>query len=221
MLFGADEGADPETGGARAADDTPDDEPTRKVRGRLRHHSSTPGGGVSRRDPTIRPGVSRKWQRMPGAATFKPPSRERSSGWHPRSRLRRPPAPQPRLDAGSARARPYKIAEPDGQTKQLLAVTIMVVNRRKETIRRFAEVIFTFQVRLEVRCQKGPHPRTDLTGRRSSDLDAALADLHYPDVADYARGSNALAGWHADEDGRVRYVSSSTSRRRRFANGRC
>ena len=30
MLFGADEGADPETGGARAADDTPD-EPTRKV----------------------------------------------------------------------------------------------------------------------------------------------------------------------------------------------
>ena len=31
-LFGADEGADPETGGGRAADDMPDDEPTRKVR---------------------------------------------------------------------------------------------------------------------------------------------------------------------------------------------
>jgi hypothetical protein len=61
----------------------------------------------------------------------------------------------------------------------------------------------------------------DLTGRGSSDLDAALADLHYPDVADYAGGSNALAVWHADEDGRVRYVSSSTSRRRRFAKGWC
>jgi hypothetical protein len=83
-----------------------------------------------------------------------------------------------------AHARPYKIAEPDGQTKQLLAVTIMVVNRRKETIRCFADVTFTFQVRLEVHCQKGLHPRTDLTGRGSSDLDAALADLHYPDVAD-------------------------------------
>lgn len=63
---------------------------------------------------------------------------------------------------------------------------------------------------------EGLDPRTDLTGRGSSDLDAALADLHYPDVADYARGSNALAGWHADENCRVRYVSSNTSRSRRF-----
>jgi hypothetical protein len=31
-LFGADEGADPETVGGRAADNTPDDETTRKVR---------------------------------------------------------------------------------------------------------------------------------------------------------------------------------------------
>jgi hypothetical protein len=92
----------------------------------------------------------------------------------------------------------------------------MVVNRRKETIRCFADVTFTFQVRLEVHCQKELHPRTDPTGRGSSDLDAALADLHYPDVADYARGSNALAGWHADENCRVRYVSSNTSRSRRF-----
>ena len=65
---------------------------------------------------------------------------------------------------------------------------------------------------------EGLHPRTDLTGRGSSDLDAALADLHYPDVANYPRGN---AGWHVDEDGRVRYVSSSTSRRRRFAKGWC
>lgn len=94
-LFGADEGADTETGGGRAADDTPD-EPTRKVRlpsscgltvlvdvrartrspaelGRLRHHSSTPGGGVSRRGPTIRSGVAQAAMATHAgrAATFK------------------------------------------------------------------------------------------------------------------------------------------------------
>jgi hypothetical protein len=42
------------------------------------------------------------------------------------------------------------------------------------------------------------------SARASSDLDAALADLHYCDVADYAVGCNTSAGWGPDDDGVVR-----------------
>ena len=80
----------------------------------------------------------------------------------------------------------------------------MVVNRRKDTRRRFSDVTFAFQVRLEVRCAPGLYPARDMTGYGSPDPDAALADLHYCDVADYAVGCNTSAGWAADADGVVR-----------------
>ena len=139
-LFGADEGADTETGGGRAADDTPD-EPTRKVRlpsscgltvlvdvraqtrspaelGRLRHHSSTPGGGVSRRGPTIRSGVAQAAMATHAgrAATFKLaiPANGRADGIPvPGSSGLQRPSPGLTLEA---HARPYKIAEPDEAT---------------------------------------------------------------------------------------------------------
>ena len=76
-----------------------------------------------------------------------------------------------------------------------MALTVMVVDRRDNTRRRFSDVTFAFQVRLEVRSAPGLYPRANVTGYASSDLDAALADLHYRDVADYAVGCNTSAGW--------------------------
>ena len=55
-----------------------------------------------------------------------------------------------------------------------------------------------------MRSAPGLYPRANVTGYASSDLDAALADLHYCDVADYAVGCNTSAGWAPDEDGVVR-----------------
>ena len=123
-LFGADEGADPETGGGRAADDTPDDEPTRKVRlpsscgltvlvdasvtrtrspaepGRLRYHSPASRGSVPRRGSTIRPCVAEAamaaYPRR-GDGQARNPANGRAEGI-PVPDFRRPPAPRPRLD---------------------------------------------------------------------------------------------------------------------------
>src|SRR5258708_27470903 len=86
----------------------------------------------------------------------------------------------------------------------MMEFTVMVVNRRLSTRRRFNDVTFAFQVRLEVRAANGLYPRANVTGYASSDLDAALADLHYCDVADYAVGCNTSSGWGPDDDGVVR-----------------
>jgi hypothetical protein len=103
-----------------------------------------------------------------------------------------------------AHARPYKLDQPDGTTRDVMALTVMVVNRRMSTRRRFNDVTFAFQVRLEMRSTAGLYPRANVTGYASADLDATLADLHYCDVADYAVGCNTSAGWAPDEDGIVR-----------------
>ena len=103
-----------------------------------------------------------------------------------------------------AHARPYALDQPDGTKRNLMALTVMIVNRRNNARRRFSDVTFAFQVRLEVRSALGLYPRANVTGYASSDLDAALADLHYCDVADYAVGCNTSAGWTPDEDGVVR-----------------
>ena len=79
-----------------------------------------------------------------------------------------------------------------------------MVNRRRAIQRRFADVTFAFQVKLEVRCESGLFARSDMTGFGSQDPDAALADLHYAGIAEYAIGCNASAGWAADGDGVVR-----------------
>lgn len=63
---------------------------------------------------------------------------------------------------------------------------------------------FAFQVRLAVRCASGLYPRCDLSGYGSTDLDAAVGDLHYWDAAEYAIGRGTSAGWQADADGVVR-----------------
>ena len=55
-----------------------------------------------------------------------------------------------------------------------------------------------------MRCESGLFARHDLSGYGSSDPDAAIADLHYGDVAEYAIGRGTSAGWEADQDGIVR-----------------
>ena len=226
-----DEASDPETGtgGGRAADDAPDDEPSARksrvpsacgltvlVDASVREVEVSLSWGdyvtvpplpdevftdeKAQYDPAYR---NVQWQRVPGQATLRLPVPENGRG-------------RPVLVPGSAgaqrtggalvleaHARPYTLDQPDGTKRHLMALTVMVVNRRDNTRRRFSDVTFAFQVRLEVRSAPGLYPRANVTGYASSDLDAALADLHYCDVADYAVGCNTSAGWTPDEDGIV------------------
>jgi hypothetical protein len=226
-----DEVPDPETGagGGRAADDAPDDEPSARksrvpsscgltvlVDASVREVEVSLSWGdyvtvpplpdevftdeKAQFDPAYR---NVQWQRVPGHATLRLPVPENGRG--------RPvlvPGSAGAQRAGGAlvleaHARPYTLDQPDG-TKRHLALAVMVVNRRDNTRRRFSDVTFAFQVRLEVRSAPGLYPRANVTGYASSDLDAALADLHYCDVADYAVGCNTSAGWTPDEDAVVR-----------------
>jgi hypothetical protein len=144
-----------------------------------------------------------QWQRAPGQAGVRLPV--------PEGRGQRKIIPD---SAGAQRpggalyleahARPYTLDQADGTQRRLMALTVMVVNRRNNTRRRFSDVTYAFQVRLEVRAAAGLYPRANVTGYASSDPDAALADLHYRDVAEYAVGCNTSAGWSPDDDGVVR-----------------
>jgi hypothetical protein len=95
---------------------------------------------------------------------------------------------------------------PDGREEHVRAVTIFLVNRRAPVKRRYADVAYAFQARLELVCTEGFRPRYDLSGYRAVDEDLRLADLHYRDVEEYAVGRNAAAAWDIDEDRAVRHV---------------
>jgi len=230
-LFGDDAGADPETGPARAADDTPPDEPSarpRRLPASLGITALVPEGademevalswGDYATEPPLPPEVLAdtqaqfdprfrdvRWRRVPGQAVV------RIRVPHGRgARVLLPATGGAQRPAGGlaieAYARPYAIREPDGSVARVRALTVMVVNRRPPVRRRFADVTFAFQVRLELRCAAGFYPRRDLSGYGSADPDAALADLHYRDVAEYAVGRGTSAGWRKDPDGTVRTV---------------
>jgi hypothetical protein len=227
-----DEASDPETGtgGGRAADDPADDEPSARksrvpsscgltvlVDASVHEVEATLSWGdyvtipplpdevftdeKSQFDPAYR---NVQWQRVPGQETLSLPMPENGRG--PRKLV--PGSAGAQRPGGAlfleAHARPYTLNQPDGTKRHLKALTVMVVNRRNNTRRRFSDVTFAFQVRLEVRAPPGLYPRANVTGYASSDLDAALADLHYCDVAEYAVGCNTSAGWLPDEDGVVR-----------------
>jgi hypothetical protein len=84
----------------------------------------------------------------------------------------------------------------------------MVVNRRSSVRRRYQDVTYAFQVKLSVRCEAGLHPRANMRGFGSRDLDEAIADLHYRDVCEFAVGVNTSADWKADPDGVVREATT-------------
>lgn len=102
--------------------------------------------------------------------------------------------------------RPYALTLPGGRLLHLKALTVFLVNRRVRGVRRYQDVTYAFQVRLDLRARDGFCPRHDLSGWRSQDEDVRLADLHYRDVADYGVGRGTSAGWRVDPDGQVRAV---------------
>jgi hypothetical protein len=103
-------------------------------------------------------------------------------------------------------ARLFEYRTPEGATEQVRALTVFLVNRRATSRRRYADVTFAFQVRLELSCPTGFHPRTDLSGVDASDGDHRVADLHYRDVEEYAVGRNSAAGWPPARDSKVTRV---------------
>ena len=227
---GDDEGADPETGPARAADDSPPDEPSRRPRrlpsslgltvlldagveeievvlswGDYATEPPLPEEVLTEQSDEYRQAVPR---RCAGAACLvrRPSGFPCRTGaeiafWCPGRAAR---SARRGALVIEAHARPYEIRQPDGSIARVRALTVMVVNRRPPVRRRFADVTLAFQVRLELRCASGFFPRHDLSGYGSADEDAALADLHYRDVAEYAVGRDISAGWRLEPDGIVR-----------------
>lgn len=104
-----------------------------------------------------------------------------------------------------AHARVFHLEEPGNLPRTVRALSIFVVNRRRPARRRYADVAFAFQVRIEVTCDPGLVPRRDPSGYRSNDDDLRIADLHYRHEAEYAVGRNTSGDWDAPAaDGRVR-----------------
>jgi hypothetical protein len=229
-LVGDDLGADSDAGPARAADDTPEDTPPAV---RIRAPSSL--GLTVLLDASVReievnvswgdyvtvPPLSHEqlldesadapevvWDRVPGSATRRVPvpadgKRTRiivnNSGGAQR--------PSGALEL-ELHARPYEVMEADGTKRNLRVLTVMLVNRRSSVRRRYQDVTYAFQVRLAVRCEAGLHPRANMRGFGSRDIDEAIADLHYRDVCEFAVGVNTSADWTADSDGVVREVAT-------------
>lgn len=229
-LVGDDLGGDAEAGPARAADDAPEDVPPAV---RIRAPSSL--GLTVLLDASVRevevnlswgdyvtvPLLSEEellsddaespevvWDRVPGNETLKvpvPTSGKRTTVTVPNSGGAQRPSGALQLEL---HARPYEVTEPEGTKRSLRVLTVMVVNRRSSVRRRYQDVTYAFQVRLAVRCESGLHPRANMRGFGSKDIDEAIADLHYRDVFEYAVGVNTSADWKADPDGVVREAAT-------------
>ncbi len=227
--FGEDEGADPELGQARAADDTVSDEPS------ARPHRLPASLGLTVlldaavpevevevtwgdyvTEPPLPPELLTdekaqfdpqyrdvRWRRVPGRAQVRVPVPQGRGApiLVPGSGGRQRPHGALVLEA---HARPYDSQQADGTTRPIHVLTVMLVNRRSPVRRRFADVTFAFQARLDIRCKTGIYARHDFSGFGAADPDAAIADLHHRDVAEYAVGRGTSAGWRADADGMVR-----------------
>lgn len=95
----------------------------------------------------------------------------------------------------------------DGVRNDVLAVSVFLVNSRSETLRRFGDVAYCFQARLELHHETGFAARDDRASYDAEDFDERLADLHYCDVFSYAVGHNTSADWGTpDKEGRVTTV---------------
>lgn len=92
-------------------------------------------------------------------------------------------------------ARPTRTAGIDGVHRDLLAVSVFLVNARTQTLRRFGDVTFCFQARLQLDFAGGFEPRDDRASYDAEDFDERLADLHYRDVFSYAVGHNTSGDW--------------------------
>ena len=104
-------------------------------------------------------------------------------------------------------ARETETAGIDGVKRALLAVSVFLVNSRPEALRRFGDLSFCFQARLQLDFASGFEPRDDRASYDAKDRDERLADLHYCDICSYSVGHNASGDWAPpDADGRVTSV---------------
>ncbi len=103
--------------------------------------------------------------------------------------------------------RPTRPPGIDGASRDLLAVSVFLVNARPETLRRFGDVAFCFQARLDLTYAAGFAARDDRASYGAADFDERLGDLHYRDVCSFAVGHNSSGDWTApDAEGRVTTV---------------
>ncbi|MBZ9916581.1 MULTISPECIES: DISARM system helicase DrmA [unclassified Mesorhizobium] len=102
--------------------------------------------------------------------------------------------------------RPTQTAGIDGRQRNLLAVSVFLVNRRSEALRRYGDLAFCFQARLELTSSLGFEPNDDRASYDSDGFDERLSDLHYCDVVSYAIGHNSSGDWSAQGDHRVTNV---------------
>ncbi|WP_419694403.1 DISARM system helicase DrmA [Mesorhizobium muleiense] len=93
--------------------------------------------------------------------------------------------------------RPTHTAGIDGRRRDLLAVSVFLVNRRSEALRRYGDLAFCFQARLELKSSLGFEPNDDRASYDAEEFDERLSDLHYGDVASYATGHNSSGDWDA------------------------
>ena len=107
----------------------------------------------------------------------------------------------------SVSVRPTRTAGIDGRHRDLLMVSVFLVNRRSEALRRYGDLSFCFQARLELTTKLGFEPSDDRASYDSKEFDERLSDLHYSDVASYAIGHNSSGDWAtADREGGVTTV---------------
>jgi len=103
-------------------------------------------------------------------------------------------------------SRAFAYETPEGTKQRVRAVTVFLVNRRAMVHRRYSDIAYIFQARLELSSAAGFCPRFDLSASKTSDEDLRIADLHYRDVTEFAVGRSAAASWMTDDDGVVRRV---------------
>lgn len=151
--------------------------------------------------PKEPPKKSLNWRRIPRGETL---TIAISPGDKPREYLI-PDSASPMAPGGGLQlvvtARPTQTAGIDGVHRDLLSVSVFLVNARTEALRRFGDVAFCFQARLELRFTRGFERRDDRASYEATDFDERLADLHYRDVCSFAVGHNSSADWAEPDEG--------------------
>jgi hypothetical protein len=109
----------------------------------------------------------------------------------------------------AVRARPFALALPAGGTRAARVLTVFLVNKRLEPARRFRDLAYAYQVRIELRSDKGFVPQHDLSRAVRDDWDDRLADLHYRDAASFGAGLGCATVHDTDPDGTVRRIRTT------------
>ena len=94
--------------------------------------------------------------------------------------------------------------------RNVLAVSLFLVNRRTPAPDEFEDEAIAFQAEIEIESTTPIVARADLSGLDADDVDARIADLHYRDVVDWAVGHNVSIEAEGDaERGECRFVRTS------------